>query len=138
MATAELSQVFGCSFMGAPRSFLERMRFWDCEVAARTEPALVRPAALSPWQRTPDAENTPCIRGAGRLTRGRLRDKSDRAGAPDGGSAGPESPARERRISGHGPIVYSRPSDNVALFGAGKPLSRPHIWESTTVPATTR
>ena len=32
--------------------------------------------------------------------------------------------------------MYSNPSDNVVLFGAGKPGSRPQNWQSTTVPGT--
>src|SRR6185295_17343235 len=35
---------------------------------------------------------------------------------------------------GHGQTAYSTASDNVVLFGAGKPGSRPHHCASTTVP----
>src|SRR5687768_7716643 len=38
----------------------------------------------------------------------------------------------------HGPTVYSKPSDKEVLLGAGKPGSRPHHWQSTTVPGTER
>src|SRR5690349_16380109 len=33
---------------------------------------------------------------------------------------------------GQSPIVYSRPSDNVAVIRAANPLSRPHAWTSIT------
>src|SRR5690349_13887342 len=38
----------------------------------------------------------------------------------------------------HGPCVNSNPFDNVALSGAGNPLSRPQNCESITVPGAVR
>jgi hypothetical protein len=46
--------------------------------------------------------------------------------------------SRPRVRERHGPTVYSRPLESVVLFGAGKPGSRPHHWQSTTVPGTVR